>query len=143
VSRRDRPGFDHLHKGTAMLIVEAGRLARRLAVQQSSRPLGVEPDHPVTHNVTPHPAHRRRIGACAAGLDRRQRQKPSSLVGVLAAPRQPAEVAGIEVATQRYGHRHGEPPQFATMSQTFALFGIPRLALNESMSTQASISSVT
>jgi len=68
----------------------------------------------------------------ATSVDRRQRQKPSGLIGILAAPPQAAKISRIKVATQWHRHRHAEPPWFATLSQTFAVLGILRVTPNES-----------
>jgi len=114
--------------------VEQSRLAGRLAVEQARRPIGVEPHHPVPDDLQPYATHLRRCAARAAGVDRRQRQKPPRLIGVLADTRQPAKAGGIEITTQRYRYRHREPPRFASLIQTFADLGIPRVMLDESHS---------
>ena len=136
---RDRSRFDQLAKGTAMLVLQTGRLAGRLAVEQARRPIGVEPDHPVPDDLQPYAAHLGRLGARAPGVDRRQRQKSASLIGILAIARQPPKAGSIEVQTKRNRQRHGEPPWFATVIQTFADSGIPYVTLNESQSARIGI----
>src|ERR1039457_1075161 len=44
---RNRSRFDQLAKGASMLVLEQGRLAGCLPVEQSGRPVGVKPDDPV------------------------------------------------------------------------------------------------
>src|SRR4029079_10852002 len=54
---RNRTTLDHTGNGLALNIVEPGRLARRLTVQQTVRPMRVEAQHPVPDNLEPDPAN--------------------------------------------------------------------------------------
>ena len=66
MGRRDRPVLDELCKRLALRVVELGRLARCLAVNQSSRSFGIEPQHPIPDHLKPDTADPRRIRARAA-----------------------------------------------------------------------------
>jgi len=61
VHRRDRPALDNPDKRLALGLVELGRLPRRLAVDKSVRPRGVETQHPVADRLPTYTANSRRI----------------------------------------------------------------------------------
>ena len=48
---RDRAGLHHPRQGTALIGVEHRAATRRLAVDEPGRPLGIEPDDPVAHDL--------------------------------------------------------------------------------------------
>jgi hypothetical protein len=72
--RRDRTVLDHRHKCGAMLVIQPRWLAGRLAVDQSIGTTGVEPEHPVSHNLHGDPADFGCLRAAASLVDHRQRQ---------------------------------------------------------------------
>lgn len=55
VDGRDRAALDNVDQGLALHIAQPRTRARRLAIQQSIRSTGIEPDHPVPHNLKPDP----------------------------------------------------------------------------------------
>src|SRR3546814_4984255 len=72
--RRDRSVLDDLRQCPAVLLVKQWRRARRLAVDQTVGPLGVETDYPVAHDLKRHAADPRRLAARPAIIDRRKSQ---------------------------------------------------------------------
>jgi len=92
--------------------VQAGRLARRLPVEEAVRAFGVEPNHPVADDLTTDSADARRLAARSAGVDRGQREKPADLLAVPAAPRKPPQVIRGEIASKSRRRGHGKPPRF-------------------------------
>ena len=74
VDRWDRPAFNDPRKGLALCVIELGRFARRLAVNQTSWSLRVEPENPVADDLQPDSANPRRILAAAA--ETRSRDQP-------------------------------------------------------------------
>src|SRR4029078_12554177 len=128
---RNRTTLDHTGNGLALNIVEPGRLARRLTVQQTVRPMRVEAQHPVPDNLEPDPANLRRLGARRAIIDRRKSQKPTGLGAVFGLPCQTAELGRIEVTAEAYGNPHDEPPRFAMLNLTRLHLGIaPRVRIS-------------
>ena len=79
VDRRDRPALDDRGQGRPLRVVQARRLARRLAVDQAVRAVGIELQHPVAHGLQRHAADPRRLGPGGAVVDLRQRQQPPRL----------------------------------------------------------------
>src|SRR5208283_2511914 len=76
-----RAVLDDLPQGPALMVVEKAGSARRLAVHKAIGTLGVEPQHPVTHDLQPDAANPRRVRSCAAVIDLRQCQKTPDLSG--------------------------------------------------------------
>lgn len=75
----------------AMCLGQPRRPAWYLAVAQTIRPLDIEPDHPVPHNLQFEMAQPRRLRARAAVVDRFKSQKSPGLSRLLAVPRQAAK----------------------------------------------------
>src|SRR3974390_1691673 len=125
MNRRDRAIFDHPRDGLALGIVELRGLARRFAVKQAVWASRVEPQPPIADDLKSNTAELRRFAARPTVIDDRQSQKPSGLWAVLRLLRKPAELCSVEIPTQGYRNRHGEPPSFATLNQTRAILGIP------------------
>ena len=98
-----------------MPIAELGGRARRLAIDQPRRPVRVELDHPVAHDLQRHPADPSRLGPGRTFVDRCQSQQTTRLRAVLAVAGHPANGIGVEVTPER--NRHGEPPWLATLNQ--------------------------
>ncbi len=111
MDRRDRAAVDLRGQCLAMRLGQPRRRARRLAVAQPIRPLGVEPRHPVPRTLQRDVAEPRRLRAPATIVDRRQGQQPPGLSSLLAAPRQAAKDGGVKISTKGNRARHGEPPK--------------------------------
>jgi hypothetical protein len=69
VNGRDRSALDHAGEFLPLGVVELRRPSRRLAIDEASRPLGIEPQHPIADRLQPNPPIR------AASL-RETRQNP-------------------------------------------------------------------
>jgi hypothetical protein len=74
---RDRSTLNDLGKRLALRIVELRRLARRLAGNQTIRPVGIETHHPVFDHLNPDIADPCRIPAPTTIVNLGQRQKPA------------------------------------------------------------------
>jgi hypothetical protein len=118
VHRRDRTSLDHLHQMLAMAIRKPRGLARRLAVDQAVRPLSVELEHPVTHDLQRHAPDPGCLGARGALIDRCQRQKPPRLRRILRLAGERAKLMSIEVSSE--WNRHGTLPWFTKLNHTSA-----------------------
>jgi len=77
-----RAVLDDLPQRLALMIVEKAGSARRPSVHKAIRTLGVEPQHPVTHDLQPDAANPRRVRSSAAVIDLRQCQKTPDLIGI-------------------------------------------------------------
>src|SRR3981189_2868165 len=86
----------------------------------------VEVQYPVPDDLKPDAADFRRLGARRTVIDRRQRQKPTGLRAVFRLLCQAPQLWRIKITAQRYRSRHDEPPWFAMLNQTRALWGIAR-----------------
>ncbi|MCL6251524.1 hypothetical protein M3P36_10785 [Altererythrobacter sp. KTW20L] len=51
MDRRDRTALDRFAKRSALGFIEQRLSSRRLAIEQTIGTSGVEPDHPVTHDL--------------------------------------------------------------------------------------------
>jgi hypothetical protein len=130
MDRRDRPALDNPGQRSALPIVEFGRMARRLAVNQPSRPFSIEPQHPIPDHLQPDTADPRRIRARAAIINRGQGEKAAALSRILRRLGQSPQTRTIKVFPQTNRCTHGEPPRlFTTLIQTFACLGIPFMSL--------------
>src|SRR4051812_40593153 len=78
--------------------------------------MGLEPHHPVPHDLDRDPANPSRLRAACPVIDRGQGQQPSGLRAILGLTGNPTQCGGIEVRGERT--RHGDPPSFATLNQT-------------------------
>ncbi len=67
---RNRPALQHLHQCSPVCIIELRGLARRLAADQSFRPLGIEPHHPVPHDLQRHSTKLSGLCPCCSIIDR-------------------------------------------------------------------------
>jgi hypothetical protein len=72
MDRRDRAAFNDLRKGPTLGIVQQRGLARRLPVEESVRPPGIEAHHPVAHDLQCHAANPRGIAAAPTIINFRQ-----------------------------------------------------------------------
>ena len=111
-----RAVLDDLPQRLALMVVEKAGSARRLAVHKAIGTLGVEPQHPVTHDLQPDTANPRRVRARAAVIDLRQRQKTPDLRDPRASLRNKGALksgrSGIGAAMANLGKL------FATLNQT-------------------------
>ena len=80
--------------------------------------VGVEPHHPVAHDLQRHPADPGGLAACATIVDRGQRQQAPHLRSIFRGLGCCPHLRGIEVSPKRDGHR--EPQPFATLNQIAA-----------------------
>src|SRR3954469_1243153 len=119
--RREK-GFVH--------VVEFGRRARRRNVDETVRPLLVEPDYPVTQRLAIHPAEVRCFFTRNPVQHRRKRQKPSRLRPILRALRKPPNLTGRVVRPNRHRLAHGKHPSFANLNHVTGDSGIPRESPN-------------
>src|SRR6202035_5396365 len=127
---RDRAALEYRGERGAVRAVQTRRLSGRLAINQPSRPMGVELHHPIANDLERHPADFRRLGPARAVVNRRQRQKPPGLRPILRPPRGSPHHPRIKISPKWNGH--GEPPALATLNQTHADSGIPlRVTLTE------------
>src|SRR5439155_19175121 len=116
VDRRDRTLlYDPSEKGPVRM-VELGQHARRRDVDETVRPLRVEPDHPVPQRLAIHPADLRRVFPRGPIEHSRNRQKPSRLRDILCALRKLANLADRIVRPYRNCLAHGKHPPFATLN---------------------------
>ena len=83
MDRRDRPCFDKPCKRLALPVVELGGPARRLAVNQSFRPPGIETQHPVPDHLKTDITDPCRIPALAAIVNLGQRKETAALSSIL------------------------------------------------------------
>jgi hypothetical protein len=97
MGRRDRAALDDRGQGLTLRFIEVGCLARRLAVDQTGWPPGVETQHPVAHGLQAHIRGPGRVGAGAPVINRRKRQNPPRLRAIL---RQLAQPRQREVARE-------------------------------------------
>ena len=126
VVRRDLTCLDNLGQRSAVPIVQLRRLARCLAVHQSTWPLGIEAQNPISNDLKPDPAYLSRITALAAVLDHRQRKKAPCLNGVIRRLRKMAKSPTIVVFTKWYRCTHGKPSIVCQGEPHLASFGNPQ-----------------
>ena len=117
--------LDDLQQRRAVGVSQKRYRAGRLAITQPVRALGIEPHHPVTHDLQRHLAQSSRLAA-APIVDHRQGQQPSRLGRVLAAPRKATKTGTREVGTKRNGVGHGQPPMLAILNHTATASRNPR-----------------
>ncbi len=130
MGRRDGPVLDGLCERLALRVVELGRLARRLAVNQPVRSIDIETQHPIPDHLKPDTADPRRIRARPAVINLGQGEKAAALSRILRRLGQAPQTRTIEVSPQSNRCSHGEPLRLiATLIQTFARLGIPLTSL--------------
>ncbi len=111
MDRRDRPLFDDLRQRPALRIVELGRNAWRLAVDQAVRSFAIETQYPIADDLEPDAADPRRIRAPAAVINLCQSQKPAALPRILRSLSQTPQIRGLKISPQSNPRTHGEPPE--------------------------------
>jgi hypothetical protein len=107
---RNRATLHQRHQGIPVLGVQLAGLAWRLAINQTFRPTGVEPDHPVPYRLQSDTADPRCPGPRAALIDLRQRQQSSALPGVAGRLGQSPKPGRVVVPAKLDPPAHGEPP---------------------------------
>ncbi len=130
MGRRDRPVLDEPCKRLALRVVELGRRARCLAVNQPLRPIGIETQLLIPDHLKPDTAHPRRIQARPAVINLRQRETAAALSRIFGRLGQSPQTRTIKITPQSNRCTHDEPPMlFATVIQSFAPLGIPHVSL--------------
>jgi hypothetical protein len=109
VDGRDRAIVDNLPQGLPLALVEEARRPRCLAGQETPGTLGVEPDHPVAHDLQGDAANPGRIRPRAAIVNLGQRQKTPRLIGITRSPRELTQHRAIEIRAKRKRNGHGKP----------------------------------
>ena len=61
VNRRDRTGLNHGDERAPLFVVEQGRTSSRFAIDETVRPLGVEPKHPIAKSLQADPSEPSRV----------------------------------------------------------------------------------
>lgn len=82
VDGRDRTLLDDLDKRPALRIGQDRALAGSLAVEQSVRAAGIEPDHPIAHDLQRHTADLGSLASAAPVVNLRQRQQPRAWIAL-------------------------------------------------------------
>lgn len=98
VDWRDRAALDGIDQCLALHIVQPRPGAGHLAIQKSIRAAGIEPDHPVPHDLKPDAADPSYRDYRVVNLG--QGQKAPRLVGTLRAPRQPLQRCPVKSIPQ-------------------------------------------
>jgi hypothetical protein len=73
----DRTGLDLGDERAPLFVIELGGTPGGFVVRQPTRPLGVEPKHPIAKGLTPDPSQPGRVSPRAAVINRHKRQKAS------------------------------------------------------------------
>ncbi len=115
MDRRDRSILHQANDRPELLGGELGLGASTVAVDQPVRSLGVEPQRPIAKQLPVHPAHRRRLGAAGAVINRSQGQQAPDLPSVLASPGQLPKPASV-IIPSKHNRRHVEHLPFDTES---------------------------
>ena len=123
VDDRCRPALDQgRHRGLVQ-VVEPCRPAWRFVVHQPIGTVGVDPHHPVTHDLQRHPADPGGLAACAAILDRSQGQQAPHLRPVFRGLGCRPNLQRVVISPQQ--NSHGEPQPFATLNEITAALKTP------------------
>ena len=108
---RDWPILDRLDQCRTVTRGQAGRLPRRLAIDQPCWSLRVELDDPIANDLQSDAADRRRLCPARTLINRSQLQQAPSLRAVFRLFGQRPQLRGIEIGPQwdRHGKLHGSP----------------------------------
>jgi hypothetical protein len=101
MNRRDWAVRDHPGQRSAVLVRQSRLLARRLAVSQTFRPLGVEPHHPIANDLPRHAADPGRLDPLGAIINRRKIKKPTRLSPILRLSRNGAQARSIKISPKQ------------------------------------------
>jgi hypothetical protein len=83
MDRRRRPFFDYFHQRRAMRVIELGRLAGSLAIDEAVGAMRVEFDHPIADDLQRHIADLRGLAARRPVINRGEGEKSSRLRRIL------------------------------------------------------------
>ena len=112
-------GLDDGRQGGELISREPGRMPLRADVLQPVGAAFVEPVNPVAQRLAIHAADPRGLLPIHPIENRRQRQKPSALVGVPRPRREPSQVEGRVVRSKLHRSSHGaNPPRIHGISET-------------------------
>jgi len=100
MDRRDRTLLDNINQGLALRIVQPRTRAGRLPIHQPIRTAGIEPHHPVPHDLKPNAADPSRCAPIAAVVNLGQGQQPTRLVRALRRPRQSSKCCPVKIFPQ-------------------------------------------
>ena len=93
-----------------MLVCQLARCTRRRFVDETVRPLLVEPDHPVPQRLTVHAADLRRLFSRAAVEHCRDRKQSTCLRRILHPLRNPPNITARIVRPHHNASPHGKRP---------------------------------
>ena len=105
-----RAGFDQRRQLGFLLRAQPPRRSRRLAVDQSLRSLRIKAAHPITQPLRVHGPELGRDRPILSFVGRRNRQQPTSLVGILRLPGCRPYPLGVPIRTQSDRRRHRASP---------------------------------
>src|SRR5271168_5540686 len=108
-----------------MLVGQLAGCARRQFVDETVRPLRIEPDHPVPQRLTVHAADLRRLLSRAAVEHRRDRKQSARLRRILHPLRNPPNIAARTVLRTTMARPMANDPPFATLNHFADDLGIP------------------
>jgi hypothetical protein len=101
VDRRVGPGLDDLGELVHLRLAQPSAAAGGGAVCQALRSFGVEAMRPVAQGLAVHAADLGCLGAAHPVINGGQRQQPSGLADIAAAPGQRAELGGVIIVSKR------------------------------------------
>ena len=110
MSRRDRAALDHLNQPLALALVQLGRPARTLRIDQTLRAALVEAKYPVANRLQANAPKPSRVAARAAVIDLGQRQETTKLIRVARNLGQSAKRQRVEIIPKPNGRHHDKPP---------------------------------
>lgn len=89
--------------------------ARRLAINHTGRPIGIEPEHPVPDHLKRHPIELSRVASPTAIIGSPQCLEAPRLVGIIRRLRQITQPRAIVVVSKIYWCGHREPDMLAAL----------------------------
>jgi hypothetical protein len=125
VDGRDRTALHHPGQSLALVLVQLGAVARRLAVDEPLGTVLVEAQHPVPHDLKRDAADPGCVRSGAAVVNLRERQQTTGLGGVRALFGAPAQSRTVEIRAQSNRRSHGEPPLVRHSESDFRQSGNP------------------
>ncbi len=108
VDGRDGPLLEHVAQRRPLGRIQNGFATRGLSVDEPVGAVFVEAQHPVAHDLQPHPGELGRVGSGVSVVDGGERQEAPGLIGVARALGEGAQRCGIEVGAQGDGSGHGD-----------------------------------
>ena len=127
--RRERTAFDHLYKRPSLCINKPGPGPQSLSIKQAPRTAGIEPHHPVPHDLQTYPADPRSCCSAAAIVYLGQCQKSPSLVRVLRCTRQSSQRCPVKSSRKQIAEPIARPSKTREpLIQIFTALEIPRMS---------------